>query len=220
MTCTTLLIADHHPVVLHGLIKSLEPYREFNIIACCSEGKSCIEALRSLTPDLAVIAASMPDLTVREVLSIAKSEHLPTRLIFFTGSDEDRELVESTAINGYSIISKEVTPEVLVRSLRQVAQGKMLLPPLAWEQVASREHTAITANALMTLTEREHQIMRLVSEGLSNKEIGRRLNISDGTIKVHLHHIFQKLDINNRTVLAALAISSDDRSGGSEKSQT
>ena len=60
------------------------------------------------------------------------------------------------------------------------------------------------------LTDRERQIMRLVSEGLSNKEIGRRLNITDGTIKVHLHNIFQKLEINNRTVLATLAISRDD----------
>ncbi|WOH67891.1 response regulator transcription factor [Bradyrhizobium sp. BWA-3-5] len=204
MTCTTLLIADHHPVFLQGLIKSLEPYREFNIVACCSDGKSCIDALRSLRPDLAVLAASMPDLTACKALSTAKSEHLSTRLIFFTESDE--ELVVSTATNGYSIISKEVTPDVLVRSLRQVAQGKMLLSPLSCEHVASRERAAIAANALMTLTEREHQIMRLVSEGLSNKEIGKRLSISDGTIKVHLHHIFQKLDINNRTVLAALAI--------------
>jgi two-component system nitrate/nitrite response regulator NarL len=63
---------------------------------------------------------------------------------------------------------------------------------------------------LTQLTDRERQIMRLVSEGLSNKEIGRRLNIAEGTIKVHLHHIFQKLDISNRTVLAALAISQND----------
>jgi two-component system nitrate/nitrite response regulator NarL len=63
---------------------------------------------------------------------------------------------------------------------------------------------------LVALTERERQIMRLVSEGLSNKEIGRRLNIADGTIKVHLHHVYRKLEISNRTVLAALAISQND----------
>lgn len=59
---------------------------------------------------------------------------------------------------------------------------------------------------MKTLTDRERQIMRLVSEGLSNKAIGRRLNIADGTIKVHLHHVFQKLQVSNRTVLAALAL--------------
>ncbi|MDH2355974.1 response regulator transcription factor [Bradyrhizobium sp. SSUT112] len=76
----------------------------------------------------------------------------------------------------------------------------------------AREHN--TENALTALTDRERQIMRLVSEGLSNKEIGRRLNIADGTIKVHLHNIFQKLEISNRTVLAALAISQQDREAG------
>jgi DNA-binding NarL/FixJ family response regulator len=65
---------------------------------------------------------------------------------------------------------------------------------------------------LTVLTDRERQIMALVSEGLSNKEIGRRLNIADGTIKVHLHHIYQKLEISNRTVLAAFAISHNDSS--------
>lgn len=69
------------------------------------------------------------------------------------------------------------------------------------------------------LTDRERQIMRLVSEGLSNKAIGRRLNIADGTIKQHLHHIYQKLEIDNRTVLAALAISLPDRGGLSEEDQ-
>ncbi|MDH2403146.1 LuxR C-terminal-related transcriptional regulator [Bradyrhizobium sp. SSUT18] len=68
-----------------------------------------------------------------------------------------------------------------------------------------------SGNGLTALTERERQIMRLVSEGLSNKEIGRRLSIADGTIKVRLHNIFQKLEISNRTVLAAIAISQHDR---------
>jgi len=105
-----------------------------------------------------------------------------------------------------------VSPEILVQALRQVAEGRrLLLLPTADQAV--REQIAITESALAVLTDRERQIMRLVSEGLSNKEIGRRLNISDGTIKVHLHHIFQKLEISNRTVLAAMAISQDDGGG-------
>jgi len=75
-----------------------------------------------------------------------------------------------------------------------------------------QSESAVTENALTALTDREHQIMRLVSEGLSNKEIGRRLNISDGTIKVHFHHIYEKLEISNRTALAALAISQNETS--------
>jgi len=104
-----------------------------------------------------------------------------------------------------------VTPVVLVQSLRLIAQGKRLLRLPS--SVGSRDQSTLTESALTTLTDRERQIMRLVSEGLSNKEIGRRLNITDGTIKVHLHHIFTKLEISNRTVLAALAISYNDRVG-------
>ena len=104
-----------------------------------------------------------------------------------------------------------MAPEILVQSLRQVADGQRLLPLLPSDQTVPREqrNVTITENVLTVLTDR----MALVSEGLSTKEIGRRLNIADGTIKVHLHHIFQKLEISNRTVLAALAISHNDGAG-------
>ena len=125
---------------------------------------------------------------------MVNSESLFTRLVFFTASAEDSELLVSATAGGYSIISKEVAPEMLARSLRQVAEGRQLLPVLSSDQAISRDQSATTENALAVLTSRERQIMRLVSAGLSNKEIGRRLNITDGTIKVHLHHIFQKLE--------------------------
>src|SRR5258705_357934 len=133
----------------------------------------------------------------------------PTALLFFTASVEDRELIVSAAAGAYAVILKDVALEILVQSLRQVADGQRLLPQLPSDQAVSREkrNIAVTETALTVLTDRERQIMRLVSGGLSNKEIGRRLNITDGTIKVHLHNIFQKLEISNRTVLAALAIS-------------
>jgi two-component system, NarL family, nitrate/nitrite response regulator NarL len=119
----------------------------------------------------------------------------------------------AAAGGAYGIIQKDVALEILVQSLRQIADGQRLLPlpspgrAVSWEQ--ERTNIAISENVLTVLTDRERQIMALVSEG-SNKEIGRRLNIADGTIKVHLHHIFQKLQISNRTVLAALAISHND----------
>ena len=124
-------------------------------------------------------------------------------------------MVISAAAGAYGVILKDVALEILVQSLRQVADGQRLLPLPPSDQAVFREqrNIAITENVLTVLTGRERQIMRLVSEGLSKKEIGRRLNIVDGTIKVHLHNIFQKLEISNRTVLAALAISHNDSAG-------
>jgi len=206
--CTSMVIADRYPVVLQGLMKVLEAEDGFEVVASCGDGTSCIEAIRNLVPDIAILDISMPGLTGLEILTIANSESLSTRLVFFTASIDDRELVMSAAAGAYGIIPKDVELEILVRSLRQVADGQRLLPLPSPDQAGSRgqRNIAVSDNALTVLTERERQIMRLVSEGLSNKEIGRRLNISDGTIKQHLHHIYQKLEISNRTVLAALAI--------------
>lgn len=216
MRCTSVVIADRHPIVLRGLSHLLGAQCDFNVVACCSDGASCIEALRKFVPDIAVLGVSIPGVTESEILSIVNSEKLSTRLVFFTSSDGDSELVMAAAANGYSVIAKTAAPEALLQSLRDVATGQRVLPLHPPEQAVSRQQGAIAENALMTLTDRERQIMRLVSEGLSNKEIGRRLNITDGTIKVHLHHIFQKLEISNRTVLAALAISQNDRASGPE----
>src|SRR5712671_2497088 len=215
MRCTTVVIADRYPVILRGLMNVLTAESGFKVVASCSDGTNCIEAIRSLVPDIAILDISLPSLTGLEILAIANSENLSTRLVFFTASVEDRELIVSAAAGAYGVILKDVALETLVQSLRQVADGQRLLPQLPSDQAVSREkrNIAVTETALTVLTDRERQIIRLVSGGLSNKEIGRRLNITDGTIKVHLHNIFQKLEISNRTVLAALAISHNDSVG-------
>jgi two-component system nitrate/nitrite response regulator NarL len=163
-----------------------------------------------LAPDIVIVDPAMPEFAAAKILSTVNSENRSTHLVFFAAS-EDFELVLAATPVTCSIILKDTDSEALVQSLRHIANGHNVLPSTPSESVASQEQGTNSENGLTTLTERERQIMRLVSEGLSNKEIGRRLNIADGTIKVHLHNIFQKLEISNRTVLAALAISQHDR---------
>jgi two-component system nitrate/nitrite response regulator NarL len=213
MRSITVVIADRHPVVLKGLSNVLGAHSDFRIVASCNDGPGCVEAIRKLAPDIVILDGSMPGVTGPEILSIVNTENPSTRFVFFTSSEVESELVMSASADSFSFISKDVAPEILVQSLRQIAGGRRLLPMPTADRAAFREQSAITENALAVLTDRERQIMRLVSEGLSNKKIGRRLNITDGTIKVHLHHIFQKLEISNRTVLAAIAISQDDGGG-------
>ncbi|WP_234681010.1 LuxR C-terminal-related transcriptional regulator [Bradyrhizobium monzae] len=210
MRHTSLVIADRHPVVLRGLSNVLGAAADFNIVASCSDAASCIEAIRNLAPDIAIVDPAMPELAALKILSTINSENLSTHLVFFASS-EDCELVLAATPATCSIVLKETEPETLVQYLRQIANGHSLLPTTSSDSIVSQEQGANSENGLTALTDRERQIMRLVSEGLSNKEIGRRLNIADGTIKVHLHHIFQKLEISNRTVLAALAIVEHDR---------
>src|SRR5437016_5014213 len=93
----SLMIADRHPVVLEGLTSVLGAQNGFKIVACCSDGPSCIEAMRRLVPDIAILDIWMPGLSGLEILTIANSEGLSTRLVFFTASVQGRELVMSAA---------------------------------------------------------------------------------------------------------------------------
>lgn len=201
MRCTRVVIADRYPVILQGLIRVLEAQRDFKIVAHCEDGANCIKAIQDLVPDIAILDVSMADIS--EIL--ASSQDIPTRVVFFTASVEERDLRILAAAGAHAVIPKDVDPGTLVQILRQVAHGER------WLQLpSSQARERVNADkVVVALTGRERQIMRLVCEGLSNKEIGRRLHIADGTIKVHLHHIFRKLEIGNRTALAALAISNE-----------
>src|SRR6266404_1564944 len=128
MRCTSVVIADRHPVVLQGLTNVLRVESGFKVVASCIDGRNCIESIRSLVPDIAILDISLPGLTGLEILAIANSESLCTRLVFFTASVEDRELVISPAAGAYGVILKDVALEILLQSLRQVADGQRLLP--------------------------------------------------------------------------------------------
>jgi VCBS repeat-containing protein len=152
----------------------------------------------------------LPDLTASEILAIAKAENLPTRLVFFIESEKEKDddLTAAIASGACSAISKYASPETLLRFLRPMAEPINALPEPSPDlaPVGKEGDDAKLKKMLAMLTDREREIMGLVSGGLSNKEISRQLNVSQGTVKVHLHNIFQKLEINNRTVLAAIAL--------------
>ncbi|MCC8982448.1 response regulator transcription factor [Bradyrhizobium sp. 10BB] len=196
-----------------GLNCLLEAERDFRVVARCNDSASCFEAIRSVAPDIAILDMSMPDLFGQAMLDVANSGASAVRLVFLAGSVEDRDLAVLAAAGAYGVMLSDEEPETLIQTLRQVADGQKMLPPPSCEEVTSCTQTAMPEKYLAALTDRERQIMSLVSEGLSNKEIGRRLKVADGTIKVHLHHIFRKLEISNRTILATLAVSQSGLGG-------
>jgi two-component system, NarL family, nitrate/nitrite response regulator NarL len=200
MRFTRVVIADRYPLILQGLNRVLEAQPDFKIVAQCADGASCIKAIQKFLPDIAIIDVSLPDISGLEILAVTSSEELPTRIVFFTGVEE-RDLPRLGSAGVRAVIRKDADPQSLVQSLRQVAHGQKVLQPLDG-QVRSQKQDGDAEKAGTAPTDRERQIMRLVCEGLSNKEIGRRLNITEGTIKVHLHHIFAKLAVCNRTALA------------------
>ena len=186
--CARVVIADPYPVIRNGLAAVLEAEPDFRIVADCADSASCIKAIQEFLPDIAIVDVWLP-----EILAVISSEGLPTRIVLFTEL-EKRELRRFYAVGVHAVVRKDDDPQRLLQTLRQVASG----------QAESGQPGGDAKKTIKALSNRERQIMRLVSEGLSNKEIGRRLKITDGTIKVHLNHIFQKLVIGNRTALAAL----------------
>jgi len=199
-----IVIADRHPIVLQGIRSVLAMQRDFTVVASCNDGASCIEAIRFLAPDIALVDPTLPDLSREQILGPASAASPGAPIIFFAGTTGDLELQSLALDGGCILLPRDAHPELLVETLRKAAQSQAAISP-STEQVS--EELRADDEPLTQLTDRERQIVQLVSEGLSNKAIGRRLNLADGTIKVHLHHIFQKLDISNRTVLAAMALS-------------
>src|SRR4051794_21029757 len=202
-----LLLVDPQPIVLQGLRSVLGTQPDFDVVAASSDRTSCLQAIRKLTPDVALLADKVPDLTVAEILAIVKAEKLSTRLVFFAESDTDHDLTSAIAAGACSAISKYASPATMLRSLRLMTKSGVALEQSDLSAAGKEAKGDDKVEKMLELlTQRERQIARLVAEGLSNKEIARQLKVSDGTIKVHLYNIFQKLEITNRTVLATIAL--------------
>ena len=204
MGCVSIVVADCHPVFLHGLIGILQSEGIFDVVASCCDGIKCLQAIRDLSPDIALLDCSMPIISGVKVLATSIAEGSRTRILLLAAATEQVSTF-AAAIGAYGVVPRDVLPEVLIRDLREVAAGGRL-SIRAFRPGEARPGTGTSEKALAVLTSRERQVVKLVSAGLPNKEVGRQLNLTAGTIKVHLHNIFSKLAINNRTVLTALAV--------------
>jgi two-component system nitrate/nitrite response regulator NarL len=190
-----IVVADDHPVVLGGLITLLNEDKTFKVVATCGNGAEAINAIRALKPDLALLDVNMPALNGLQVQKTLNAENLPTRVCFLAASLTDREIVDAAAQGAFGIILKEWLPANFVEGASE----------------RQREHHAQIAKVSDLLSPREIEIMLKVAEGFSNKQVGRQLNITEGTVKMHLHSIYQKIQVTNRTSLANFAMAYRDR---------
>jgi two-component system, NarL family, nitrate/nitrite response regulator NarL len=197
----SVVIAGRNPVFLCGLASVLQIEGDFVVVASCQDEAECIAAIRALSPRVAVLDMSLWDLSGLQVLAAVRTEGFPTRVVFLSSSATATDAARAFSMGASGVLPKDGAPQSLVRWLRQVMSGQQLAPLKARNAQKSHVHGK-PEELVVALTARERQIMELVSTGLSNREVGERLHISEGTIKVHLHHIFQKLSIRNRTALA------------------
>ena len=207
MTVINIIVADNHPVVVSGINEFLKAASDIRVVATCSDGAQALQAIRHLRPAVTVIALSIPKISGLDVLAAINREQLATRILFYAARANPHDIIAAMAEGAYGFLGKDSQPHKLLRSIREIAAGRKCLPfELLAHAHQSRSSAPIPIEKL--LTQREWKVMQLAAQGLSNKEIGRRLGMSAGTAKIHLYHIFQKVGVKSRSALATIAFNS------------
>jgi DNA-binding NarL/FixJ family response regulator len=199
-----LVLADDHPLVLDGLEQLFRLSRDFIVVARCRDGEETLKALRLYRPDILILDVRMPRCDGLEVLRVLQNENLPTRVVLLTADLEEEQLLEALQLGVGGIVLKEMAPRLLVDAVREVHTGGRWVDKgsanRALEKLLRREEESHDAEP--SLTPRELEIVRSVARGLRNKTIAEQLQITEGTVKIHLHNIYQKLEVSGRGELA------------------
>ncbi len=205
MEAPRVIIADDHPIFLEGLQALFKCTDEYELIGTATDGIAALDIIRRLAPDIAILDLSMPGLTGLQILEAVASERLRTKIVFLTASLTDEAIVAATKRRTWGIVLKSAAARTLFQCLRSVVCGDRWHSPevvkLVSQELPQGHHNA---DKFELLTSREKEVAVLVAEGMSNKQIAHHINVSEGTVKIHLYNAYQKLEVSNRTSLAAL----------------
>jgi DNA-binding NarL/FixJ family response regulator len=202
-----LVLADDHLIVLHGLQQFFERQPGFDVVASCADVDAAIDAVRVHRPDVLVLDMRLGQRSGLDVLRTLAAEGLPCRTVLLTAAVRDQEVAEAVRLGAMGLVLKESPPDRLVECLTSVHRGDPWLDRETVTRAFRRalERESAQRQAELTLTSRELEIVRMVSQGLRNRAIAERLAISEGTVKVHLHNIYEKLGVDGRLELAVRA---------------
>jgi DNA-binding NarL/FixJ family response regulator len=202
-----LVIADDHPLILRGIEHLLAPEPDCEILACCGNGRGALEAVRQHRPDVLILDTRMPDLDGVGVIRVLIRERSPTRVVLHAESLDEEAIREAVRLGVPGVVLKEMSPGLLLQCLRKVHAGEHWLERRATSQVLQgllRKEAGARGIAAL-LTPREQQVLDLLCRGLRNKQIATALSISEPTVKAHLQHISEKLQVKGRLALVRCA---------------
>ncbi len=198
-----IAIADDHALVLHGLKRLFDGEQEFEVVECCGTGAEAIAAARRGNVDVLLLDIKMPGLSGIDVLRTLSAERLKCSTVLLTAALSDSDAVEGLKLGVRGIVLKESSPDTLLECIRRVSRGEQWVDSetmtRALDTITRRESMANDPNR--TLTARELEIVRMIAQGLRNKAIAERLFISEGTVKIHLHNVYEKLGLDGRLEL-------------------
>lgn len=203
-TPITVLIADDHPVVLQGLAVLFEVQDDIHLVGQASNGQDAVRLARDLDPDVLLLDLKLPGLDGMAVLSELRSLGMRTRVLVLTSATGPSGPAQALQAGATGFLYKDVDPDALVRAIRAVYDGNTVLAPEAAGFVAARPSG--NARGIAALTQREREVLALLADGRSNREIARSLRVTEKTVKTHVSSVLAKLGVADRTQAALLAV--------------
>ncbi len=205
-----VLIADDHSLMRKGLKQILELEKDIEVVGQAADGRQAIEMATSLKPDVVLMDINMPILSGIQAIRMLKDNNTSARIIVLTIHEDKEYLLETIRMGAAGYILKDAEAEHLIEAIRMVCKGKTYIQPNLTTDLI-KEFDGLSGSAVIRqanengLTQREKEVLMLISEGLNNREIADTLYISEKTVKNHVSNIFRKLDVCDRTQAAIYA---------------
>ena len=198
-----LVLVDDHPLILDGLERLFSGREGYEILARCTNGEDALAAVRQSRPDILILNLRMPGIDGIDVVRTLKDEGIPTRVVVLTSRLDEGEALDCLRLGVAGIVLKDMESRQLLLCVEKVAAGEVWLEKQSFSRAL--EHLLRREAGFQYLTDRlsqrELETLRLCGDGLSNADIARCLSLTEGTVKAHLHHVYQKLGLKGRAEL-------------------
>ncbi|MDQ1483157.1 MAG: hypothetical protein QOF35_1233 [Actinomycetota bacterium] len=198
---TTVMLVDDHPLVRAGLATLIATTDDLELLGEAAGGEQAVTMVDDLAPDVILMDLSMPGMDGVEATRRILDDHPEVRVVVLTSFADEARVTDALAAGAVGYLLKDCDGRELIAAVRSAAQGHAPLDP----RVARALLPSATPRVRDTLSARELQVLRLVAKGLANKQIGRALGISERTVKVHVGHVFRRIDVTDRTSAAMWA---------------
>ena len=202
-----VMVVDDHPIFRQGLVSVLQRYPEFEVVGQAADGERAVAKASEVQPDIVVMDVCMPEGDGISATTALQQTLPQAKVLIVTVSDKDEDLFAAIKAGARGYLLKNVSLQELINSIRLVAQGEAIVSPIMAARLLDefKQGKERPDKELGELSQRESEVLQLVAEGASNKEIADRLYIGETTVKAHLRTILEKLHARNRAEAVALA---------------